>query len=188
MCEIQLSEIRQAHSLTCPCGQVRLVVESASVAVPGGGHWLTNGDTIFGLYQALVDAGLEKPISVSAENPVNYDYEWLVGTCPGCKEDYLVLQVSMIDEAVTLDEDFVQRYFLRNIEVSPPTNFIAKLPALNLEWLTRQYTTPKGISLTHLFGPFPLNTNSLQEGKELLLKLWPQLKALAHGIHSKTVV
>lgn len=198
---IQLIEIEQEHRLNCPnCRHTRLIAKTKSVYVPGGGCWLSDGDTIFGLYQDLVDAGLEK--EVDERDSVNYHYALLVGECPSCAEEYFVVETSMIDDAAEVDYKFVESYFLGNTPVPPPTNFVATLAERGLEWLVHRHDTSKGVSLTHVIGPFGVvgqamkgpygvaacssgDLDAWQVGRELLFELWPQLKSLAGTVNGK---
>lgn len=203
---IELVKIELEHKLNCPnCGQPRLVAKPKSVNVPGGGYFLSDGDTIFGLYQKLVDAGFEKAIDVIAPNAwdtVNYDYDLLVGECPFCGEEYFVLQVSMIDDAVEVDREFVESYFRENAPVPPPTNFVATLAEQNLQWLVHRHDTSKGVSLTHVIGPFGLEGKTMKgpygvsacasgdldtwrAAREFVFGLWPHLKTLARSVNKR---
>jgi len=198
--EIQLIKIEHEHRLNCPnCGHTRLVAKTKSSEVPGGGCWLSDGDTIFGLYDDLVKAGFEK--SVTSWDDASYIYFLLVGTCPACHKEYVVLQVSMIDAEV--DNEFVESYFRENAPVPPPTNYVANLAERNLEWLIERHDTAKGVALTHIIGPFALKNgktmkgqygvsacssgdfDTWQAGRELVFGLWPQLKTLARAVNQK---
>lgn len=142
---------------------------------------------------------MEKAVEVDepkAWDSVNYDYEMLVGECPSCGEQYFVLQVSMIDDAVEVDREFVESYFRANAPAPEPTNFVARLAESSLEWLVQRHDTSKGIALTHVFGPFGLDGKTLngskgvedwgsgdfdawRAGRSFVFGMWPHLKTLA---------
>lgn len=202
---IRLVHIDGEHSINCPeCGQPRLLVTKNAVKVPRGRTWLSDGDTIFGLYNDLVAADLEQPVASDDPNAwdkENYDYKLMVGECPKCHEEYFVLIVNMIDPAVEVDTRFVESYFRRNCPIPEPTNLIGQMPELNLEWLVSRHDTDRGVALEHIFGPFSLDGKTMKGpygvaacssgdmdswvfGRKFLFELWPQLKALAVEINA----
>ncbi|MDH1557057.1 hypothetical protein N5E86_21640 [Stutzerimonas stutzeri] len=192
---IQLKKIEQDHLLKCPnCGHARLAATFNTLEVPGGGYFLSDGDTIFGLYEDLIEAGLiTKP--KDGENH-NFDYALLVGDCTSCESEYYALQVSMIDDSVVVDEEFVHGYFYEARPIPASTNYVATLAEPDMQWLVQRHDTNKGVCLTHMFGPFDLGGKTMkgvfgvaacssgdldtwEQGRKFLFQLWPQLKALA---------
>lgn len=163
---IQLKKIEQDHLLKCPnCGHARLAATFNTLEVPGGGYFLSDGDTIFGLYEDLIEAGLiTKP--KDGENH-NFDYALLVGDCTSCESEYYALQVSMIDDSVVVDEELVQRHDTNKgvclTHMFGPFDLGGK--------------TMKGV-----FGVAACSSGDLdtwEQGRKFLFQLWPQLKALA---------
>ncbi len=180
--------------LCCPgCGTPRLLLAANGASVPGGGHWLTDGDRILGLLPQLIQAGKEPERPRDFKH--NFDYALLVGDCPRCGQSYFVIQALFIDAEV--DEPWVDTYFRENADRGRPANFKAFLPGGSTkEWATQQFDTPKGTLQHHLFGPFALTDDGIRGpygvcgcsdgGQEtwsfagnLLLELWDELKLAA---------
>lgn len=199
---IQLKPIEGEVHLNCPeCQSPRLSVTARSRSVPGGGYWLTDGDTIPDLASELFTRGIEQqPCNDDPRQGrlSNYDYELCVGGCPHCSAEYYVINAKLIDDAVVIDADFAHRYFFENAEVAKPTNWVASLADQNLQWVVERHETPVGVAAFHTFGPYSLRGASLKgvhgvagggggpEGREhwarakdFLISVWPQLKALA---------
>lgn len=204
---IQLSSIEHEHRLNCPyCDTPRLLVKPMSVEVPGGGVWLSDGDTIGGLYAQLVEAGLEKALDLDDPgvwHTVHYDYMLSVGECPTCDGEYYVIEVKMIDDAASVDEIFVESYFRNNIPIPPATNFVATLPRRDLKWIAIRHDTPNGVCIEHVFGLFALNGMSMKgpygvagcssgdpkiwdAARQFVFSLWPHFKVLARNIQPQT--
>ncbi|MFU3684644.1 hypothetical protein ACM7JK_07610 [Pseudomonas aeruginosa] len=186
---IQMTKIDKAHNLNCPdCGHSRLKATPNAVEVPGGGYFLLDGDTIQGFYTDLVSHGLEKAGDDDAL--ATHDHELSFGKCSSCGSQYFVLQVSMIDDSVEIDRDFVECYFYENTPKLPSINFIAS--AHGLEWLVERHDTSKGVCLCHTIGPFKMGDEEDEDdesyearyGRDLLLKIWPDLKALAVQVNA----
>lgn len=196
---IRIEPIEGELHLRCPeCQAARLQVTTSTCTVPVGKYWLTDGDTIPGLEAALIRSRMEKPISAdqrAAGRRSNYDYELLVGNCHVCQAEYFVLSAKMIDSAVSVDEAFVQAYFHENVEVAPPTYWCGRQDGEEQPWLVERHETPKGVFLSHTFGPFSLN-GSTMKGKygvsscsgnkdywgfawRFMLAKWPHLQRLA---------
>ena len=199
---IQLKPIEGEVHLNCPeCQSPRLSVTARSRSVPGGGYWLTDGDTIPDLASELFTRGIEQqPCNDDPRQGrlSNYDYELCVGDCPHCAAEYYVINAKLIDDAVVIDAEFAHRYFFENAEVAKPTNWVASLAGKNLQWVVERHETPIGVAVFHTFGPYSLHGASLKgvhgvagggggpEGlqhwaraREFLISVWPQLKALA---------
>lgn len=188
---IQLTKIDNAHNLNCPdCGHSRLKATPNAVEVPGGGYFLLDGDTIQGFYAHLLSNGLEKEVDDDAQD--NHDHELSFGNCPSCGGQYFVLQVSMIDDSVEVDRDFVECYFYDNAPKLPSINFTAN--AHGHEWLVERHDTSKGVFLRHTIGPFKMRDEEDEDeddesyearfGRDLLLQIWPDLKALAVQVNA----
>lgn len=204
---IQLKEIVGVHRVDCPdCGGAVLLLKSDDAEVPGGGYWLSDGDTIVGLNRELVRTGLErKPLAANGkEYLMHYDGDLLVGDCRNCGHEYFVLQVKMIDDDAVIDDEFVQRYFCENLPAPPRINMLAELPGRDMEWITYRDNTPQGVLLTHVFGPFSLSGSSLRGeygvaacggthdefnawefGRDFVVDLWPSLKELSISINAR---
>lgn len=204
---IQLKEIIGEHRVNCPdCGGAVLLSKSDDAEVPGGGYWLSDGDTIVGLVSELERTGLErKPLMTDGkQRPMHYDGDLLVGDCRNCGHEYFVLQVKMIDDAAEIDEEFVQRYICENLPAPPRTNMLAELPERHMEWIAYRDDTPQGILLTHVFGPFSLSGSTLrgvygvaacrrkhdefnawEYGRDFVVDLWPSLKELSGSINAR---
>ncbi|EPG9355248.1 hypothetical protein ACKU3Z_030080 [Pseudomonas aeruginosa] len=208
---IELKPVEGEVHLNCPdCQSPRLTVTASSRSVPGGGYWLDDGDSVPDLEGVLQAKGYEQQpwnIQASKGRISNYDYELAVGTCPHCDSEYYVLSAKLIDDAVSVDEEFVQRYFFDNLPVAEPTNWIAKHAGKNLQWHVQRHETPVGVAAAHTFGPFSLRGATLKgihgvagcaggpEGRkhwewsrDFLADIWPDLKALALAINSSARV
>ena len=204
---IQLKEIIGEYRVNCPdCDGAVLLLKSDDAEVPGGGYWLSDGDTIVGLVRELVRTGLErKPLVANGkEYLMHFDGDLLVGDCRNCGHEYFVLQVKMIDDAAEIDEEFVQRYICENLPAPPRTNMLAELPDRHMEWIAYRDDTPQGILLTHVFGPFSLSGSTLRGaygvaacggthdefnawefGRDFVVDLWPALKELSISINAR---
>ena len=204
---IHLKEIVGEHRVNCPdCRGAVLLLKPDDAEVPGGGYWLSDGDTIVGLVGELVRTGLERKPSITDGKQCleNYDGELLVGDCRNCGHEYFVLQVKMIDDAAEIDEEFVQRYFCENLPAPPRTNMLAQFPERHMEWIAYRDDTPQGVLLTHVFGPFSLSGSSLRGeygvaacggrhdqfnawefGRDFVVDLWPSLKELSISINAR---
>jgi hypothetical protein len=198
---IELKVIEGEHTLTCPsCSTVRMAVTTTEASVPGDGYFLTDGDTIGGLYEALVSAGLENALpkgDLTAWDKVNYDYTLLVGDCSACGDEYYVIEASLMDDRVAVDFYFVNAYFYRNLPIAEPTYQLATFE--DKSWLVTRHETELGTCLTHQFGPFglfgktmkgPFGVSACAGGKtqwdfarDFLLKIWPDLKQLARDVN-----
>ncbi|MEA8592092.1 hypothetical protein PZT57_25960 [Pseudomonas aeruginosa] len=200
---IRMEPINGEMHLKCPeCQATRLQATTSTCTVPVGRYWLTDGDTIPGLQEALFRSHREKPITAeqkAAGRCSNYDYELLVGNCHACLAEYFVLSAKMIDSAVSVDEDFVEAYFYENCEVDPPTYWCGRQEGEEQPWLIDRHETPKGIVLCHTFGPFSLNgstmkgeygvsscsgdSNSWGFAWRFMLAKWSRLKELAAEVN-----
>lgn len=144
----------QGIKLCCPsCGTARLHVHPQSSEVPGGGYWLNDGDTLFGLHRRRNEAGW-------AYEDIGFNCMLEVGHCPSCLADYFVVEIMVVGSPVDFERDlaYADTYFFLNRDRGPETNLIisADIPDhSNLVWWASRFETPKGPLLHHCFGPYP---------------------------------
>lgn len=198
---IQLKPIEGEHCRSCPSCQTPLLrVTADDDQLVNNAPWITDGDTIFGLYDKLVEAGLEKSVDTSNHQVwyyQNYDYMLWAGHCHHCKKKFCVIEVSLIDNRVAVNPWFVESYFHRNLEIPAPSYCLAIQG--NEQWLVTRHETKFGVCLTHSFGPFGTDEESLfgpngvslcsgvstlsDRAASLLLDKWVALKALARSVN-----
>lgn len=200
---IELKPIEVEYCRTCPsCLEPLLRVTTQKEEVVTEDGWISDGDTIFGLYGKLVEAGLENEVDTSDHNVwyyQNYDYMLWVGHCPSCENEFFVIDASMIDDRVAVNPWFVESYFHQNLEIPDPTYGLANQGGE--QWLVTRHETEMGVCLTHSFGPFAIKDDTLigpngvslcsgelasvDHAATLLLKKWPALKTLARAVNDK---
>lgn len=198
---IQLKPIEGKLYRSCPsCQEPLLWVTTGNEQLVDNARWVTDGDTIFGLYEKLVEAGREKSIDTSNHQVwyyQNYDYMLWAGHCHHCEKEFCVIEASLIDDRVAVNPWFVESYFHLNLEIPSPSYCLAVQGSE--QWIVTRHETKLGVCLTHSFGPFstdeasifgpngvPLcsGTSTLSDrAGSLLLEKWTALKELARAVN-----
>lgn len=138
-------------NFACPqCGTIRLSVDQSGSSVPGGGYCFTDGDSNGLLYNKLLAAGKEQP--VSAELPARYQDRVLVGDCPHCHAEYFGIETSMIAPGVAVDTAWREQY-LHGGAGKLVATLRASAPG-EADWLVERFETPLGILESQFFGLF----------------------------------
>jgi hypothetical protein len=144
---ITRTAIVNEHALTCPtCAKAVFVASGTKSEVPGGGYWLSDGDTVGGVYQALTDR---------QRSAQDFSYELLVGTCRACDADFYVVEASFMPAHPSSEE-----YLHFNMPLEIEKNFVCSLnlpsKAEPLLWLQHEYLTAVGTMRHNVFGPYKL--------------------------------
>lgn len=192
---IALRGIKEAHSLNCPdCGKARYSATSDSEFTPDGRCWLSDGDTIFGLYRRLFLAGYVPHVDSSSPanwDKQNYHYQLMIGDCGDCNSEFYVIVLGLVDPGVEVTAEFFDAYFLHNSSIPGPEFYVANFEPKNLEWLVAIHDTLNGFVMEHTFGPFGLDGRSMKgqygvascsgdgaiwdHAQQFLFDLWPSL-------------
>ena len=198
---IELKPIVGEHTRACPCCSAPLMqVTTQTEKLVTGSTWLTDGDTIFGLYGKLVEAGLEKVVETNDDwYRQHYDFMLWVGSCPSCDQEFCVIEVSMVDDRVAVEPWFVDAYFHLNQKIPDPSFCLAS--QADEQWLVTRHETDLGICLVHSFGPFKVEDETLigpngvslcsggsttsDHAASFLFEKWPSLKALARTVNEE---
>ncbi len=145
--DLLFQNISEQLNVNCPfCGEPRLIVLANETKVHGGGMWLQDGDTVFGVYTKL---------TTEQRYPDGFTYELLVGECPFCNNGYYVVQLNMMNAANDEVDDIIRW----NRECKLEQNFIC-LQLSGVQWVVSKFYTEKGTMLSHTFGPFRLDDHS----------------------------
>lgn len=152
---VKLTAIEGTKHIDCPhCGVHLLKISASNAEVVGGGTWLQDGDTIPGLYQALLSGNRLQ---------FNHDYELLVGTCRHCEEHYFVVELKMANQNIGASENDFQDiicWFEDNVGYHKGEHFSGSYSGdrddIPKTWLVEQSDTDKGLAHIHTFGPFKL--------------------------------
>lgn len=167
----------EGHVARCPnCGDGLIKFESQGKPTSiGGGGAFDDGDTIFGLYETLVNGGKE-PDDMDFDE-ANHYYSRDVGSCSACDEGYYAICAIFVDAPKTCHY-FVDGYFHRNARIQHDIqNFKANLPGrAKGHWVVSESLTELGIMHEHLFGPFPTNETGRHFDGGRLFDLWDILK------------
>lgn len=184
------TRVTEHHHLNCPkCSQPVFTVYPDRQEVPGGGYWLTDGDTVGGVWDKLTE---------TQKNGITSDYELMIGNCRKCHADYYTVGLSFC-----ASKDFIAIETLRgNIAPLSVKNYVSSAPEFHnfpvKEWYTKQSQTSVGPTFEHCFGPFHLNRKSSVSGQygvsmcqsnnksdpwahaaEIILSFWDDLMFLA---------
>lgn len=150
---ISRKAIISKHTLTCPtCSEAVFVAHAARSEVPNRRYWLSDGDTVGGVFQALTN----QQRSADA-----FSYELLVGACPSCESQYYVVETSFMPAHPDAEE-----YLHFNMPLDIEKNYICSMQiaveGVPSTWLQQEYSTPIGVMLHHVFGPYKLlNSDSV---------------------------
>lgn len=184
------TRVTDHHHLNCPkCNQPVFTVYPDHEEVPGGGYWLTDGDTVDGVWDKLTEI---QKIGVAS------DYELLIGNCYECGNDYYVVTLGFCAS----EDDIAYAMLYNNIAPLSVKNFVSSskegygFPVK--EWYTQQCETSVGPVFQHYFGPFHLDGKSSVSGAygvtmhkansksppwahsaNIILSFWDDLKHLA---------
>jgi hypothetical protein len=189
--------VAEQFGLNCPCcGRAVLIALPEKSEVPGGGTWLQDGDTIPGLWDQLTDA---------QKAPSSFDYELMIGTCPGCQQQYYAVLCNWMQGDYAELED----YLLRNVPLNEERNYVCvnevDMDGVPRQWLMQEYRTEKGPMQEHWFGPFKLDddegvvgpfgvsacsagdNDAWKHASKVLMALWDDLRAHSQRRHAEVV-
>jgi hypothetical protein len=188
--KIHSTRVTDHHHLNCPnCNKPVFTVYPDQEEVPGGGYWLTDGDTVGGVWDKLTEI---------QKTGVASDYELMIGHCSECSHDYYVVTLGF---SASID-DIAYAMLYDNIAPLSVKNFVSsskegcEFPVK--EWYTHQCETSVGPTFKHYFGPFHLDSKSSVSGAHgvtmhqsnsksspwahsanIILSFWDDLKYLA---------
>ncbi len=184
---IRSAPVTDSHALVCPwCKKLVLLIYPDRSEVPGGGFWLRDGDTIYGLYNQLTEV---------QTTPNAFADMLMVGGCRHCGNDYYVIQATFMNAK----RDDAEPYLYFNTDLGSERNYVCS-PVTRIEnvpnpWVMQEYNTPHGLMQHHIFGPWVLDdpagvigpygvsscggqADPWDHGRALLLTLWDNLRAL----------
>ncbi|OGU24063.1 MAG: hypothetical protein A2580_00920 [Hydrogenophilales bacterium RIFOXYD1_FULL_62_11] len=139
---MELSPIQSVHSLECPhCKAVLLNVGPASSQVPGLTSWLTDGDAIPGVPDALPGQTQQALMPMLS-----------VGRCAACNGHYYVAEVITLSGPL----DLVYDWMAGALKEGASSNFVCRLPELQQDWCLFRTSTDAGAVSEYMMGPFPL--------------------------------
>lgn len=144
---IELEAITDRHEIKCPsCESDIYHLFSDRSAVPGGGYYISDGDSIPGVWRGLREDQKERA----------YDHALLVGSCRECGETYRFATASFID--VVNENHRADPYLHLNTDLGKETNYLCRPidgPAIFPEkWFVHEYATDIGPMHHHFVGPF----------------------------------
>lgn len=183
---IHMAPIEATTTIQCPCcGTPRLKVHADRMEVIGSRYWLSDGDTISGLWHLLTDA---------QKLPNNFDYEMMVGECHACDERYYVAEACFLAG----DRELTEPYLHRNAQTLSDRLFACsssvQIDGVPTTWLCEVSETPHGPRHLHTFGPFPLDSiegvigrygvtacassgnDAWQHSADILMALWDEMR------------
>lgn len=144
---IELEAITDMHAIKCPScdADIYHLFPDRSV-VPGGGYFITDGDSIPGVWRGLRADQKERAYAHALE----------VGKCRECGKTYRFAISTFID--VVNDDHRADRYLHLNTDLDKETNYLCHPvdgPAVLPEkWFMHEYATDIGPMHYHYVGPF----------------------------------
>lgn len=147
----KITKTRDAIDSLCPsCGHVLLRTLPHGFDVPGRKTWLSDGDTILGVWKSLTKEQKKRNA---------YDFHLFVGDCPSCKQDYYTIQAIFINAEKTDElDDFLNHNVPMDLVSNSLCTLVERQEGLPKQWIMEEYRTPEGPMHDHMFGPFRLDS------------------------------
>jgi len=147
---ITAEAIQKSHSVHCPCCNAILnVVGRHEQTIPDDQEWLTDGDTVDGIWDALSD-----PQKV----PSAFSYELMMGCCAICGQSHYAVTASFMN--ANYEQSGVESCLSFWGPYDGQRNYICYgTKPLTDTWLLMVFETSLGPMFHHTFGPFLLKAS-----------------------------
>jgi hypothetical protein len=150
---IELEAITGKHEVKCPsCSNDIYHLFPDRSAVPGSRYFITDGDSVPGVWLKLRDDQKDRACAQTLE----------VGTCHNCGETYHFATAALID--VVNDDQHADPYLLLNADLGKETNYLCRAvdgsAFIPEQWFLQEYATDIGPMHYHYLGPFKTEDDS----------------------------